>query len=276
MIVTGINATIYTFSGSQYVLFSTYRDLYEENGMLRKSLGEKDTLLSQMGEQLREVTDERWHMRLDKINLKKCPTPQKKLLAALHEHGNNNPIRVDTLALATGMSRSTAQRHLDEMEAKRYLTRRYERNDLYIRLNPDIERSPTTIERLTSVERNPNWGGLREKKELEELACSNCSSPHVRGHRHDSYICDDCGHVGDEWIDIPNMPTLRLPVVSLVAPGAVQISLPATPAPALATVLGRHPRGIACPDCQAREHWRAERADWGGLIYVCAICTDGK
>jgi len=222
MIVTGYNATIYTFDGAQYILYSAYRDLWRENIQLRKSIGDKDLLLVQMGDQLKEAASERWQMRLGSVSLKKCPTPQKKLLAALHEHGSNEPVRVDTLALSSGMSKRSIQYHLDEMESKRYISRRYDRNDLYIRLNPDIERSPITIEKMTPVVRKENWGGLREKKETE-LTCSNCSSPHVRGHRHDSYICDDCGHVGDDWMDIPNMPTILLPAVA--AP-PVQVQLP--------------------------------------------------
>ena len=53
---------------------------------------------------------------------------------------------------------------------------------------------------------------------------------------------------------------------------AVVPALPVTPAPAPAP-LGKHPRGIPCPDCQAREHWRPEPTTWGGTIYVCALCN---
>lgn len=71
----------------------------------------------------------------------------------------------------------------------------------------------------------------------------------------------------DAWLNEWDTPTVEVQAIS----PAVQ-QLPMTPAPAAPASVGKHPRGIACPDCHAMNNWRAVPADWGGEIYVCAIC----
>lgn len=121
---------------------------------------------------------------------------------------------------------------------------------------------------------------FKDPRKLEQ--CEECGS-------NDIYFdvtpyCASCGHVHRTLKDIPakdivieaevievqdnfldETTTPRLAIVK-----AAPVQLPMTPAPAS---VGKHPRGIACPDCQARNHWRAEDTSWGGTIYICAICS---
>lgn len=74
----------------------------------------------------------------------------------------------------------------------------------------------------------------------------------------------------DAWLNEWDTPTIE---VQAVRPGAIQQQqLPETPRPAPASV-GKHPRGIACPDCHSLNHWKAVPTTYRDEpIYVCAIC----
>lgn len=71
----------------------------------------------------------------------------------------------------------------------------------------------------------------------------------------------------DSWLNEWDTPTIE---VQAVRPGAIQQQqLPETPRPA---EVGKHPRGIACPDCHSLNNWYPVQADWGETMYWCAIC----
>ena len=103
--------------------------------------------------------------------------------------------------------------------------------------------------------------------------------------------CKSCGHVhaaikdipaaeitieaevhevveGKDWLNDWDTPAIE---VQAVSPAVQQQQLPETPRPA-PIIFGKHPRGIACPDCHSLNHWYAVTTDWGGEMHYCGVC----
>lgn len=275
------------------------RELLKENIILRKENADLKGMLEDMGQQLQaaqhQQADFTWHKRMDSVSFKRCSTPEKQILSALRDVQIAVPrtdkgdfqIHVKQVMTATGMCKNTVLKHMDTLETKGLLTRRYEgngksgqqhRDSLFVKVDDRVINNPNNIHRLVPVDRTEARGGLRVKKEPEELFCPNCASPHTRGHRHETGICDDCGHSFDEWTEFPKEPEevpAPAPIVSITPETYIQADFttvqPVTPQPP------EWRKARPCAACGGREWVFSGMSEWEGEestpLFECVSCA---
>lgn len=187
------------------------RALLKENIQLRKQLAEKEKLLEEMGQRLQAAetaqSELKFHERMEKVSVKRCNSTEKKILVALHTLQQQGPLLPGgfipkpsnkELAKLADMAERTVKTWLPKLEEKMLV----QREGQTIKIDDRVEANPFAIHKIVPVERPENRGGKREKGP-EELFCTNCGSPHVKGYRHDSYLCNDCGIYSDDRYEFP-------------------------------------------------------------------------
>lgn len=148
---------------------------------------------------------------------------------------------------------------------------------------------------LASLERKKKERQAEEKRRnqfkdpRQMLQCPECGSNHILWDA--TPRCEDCHTV---YPTVKNIPASEIVIEAELiettddfsdwlneAPTeqrqAVkpEVKIVQTPLPDSAPVsgkIGKHPRGIPCPDCGALESWTPMPAEWGGEVYYCTIC----
>lgn len=229
-----------------------------ENAALRESNTRHEIINQELGqkvqtqaEQIARQAEENWHVNMEKVSFKRVNPAEKKILSAIYDLQKDIPSTIDgyhkitnkQLMDMTGFGLTAVKKHYASVEAKSLVFTRLGSGagtQRYVKMDPQIARTPFAIHKIVLVDHVETRGGAREEKPT----CFNCNSTRVRGHRHDMLMCDDCGQSWDNRSDIgqieqaideadtDEMPTVRLPIVK------PRFNLPVTPLPATVSPAG--------------------------------------
>lgn len=209
MIAQPLNTLVIEVDGVQYIPLAACQDvnraLRRENAELKAQLATEKRVNGELASQVQEAQELRWGSKLEKVNTKYSPTPEKQVIAAVRSFQQELPIteQGDTpvsrkmIAQRAGMSLRSVDKYLSSTVERGLILQRYDDSgqQMFLKLADDVYRSPYAIEKRTPVERKPAPRKVREPE--PEPECFNCGSPRTVGFRHTSYTCRDCGWSDD-------------------------------------------------------------------------------